>query len=585
MSKSIPQSFIEDLLTKIDIIDIISTRVKLRRAGNNFVGMCPFHVEKTPSFTVSRNKQFFHCFGCGIHGNAIGFIMQFENLNFIDAIKNLAFIAGTAIPETGVNYNNTNHYLYDITEKVATFFEQQLYNSKHAISYLKNRGLNKEICKKFKIGYASNDWNNLNSFCRSSTINERHLLISGLLMTKNNKYYSRFRNRIMFPIWDTRGNIVGFGGRSLSKDSVKYLNSPETPIFHKGKELYGLNEAKKSMPNLKFLIVVEGYLDVISLAQFGITNVVATLGTTISTKQIQSLLRNTQEIVFCFDGDLAGRAAAWRALENSLPIVHDGIQIKFLFLPDGYDPDSLIRKETKENFNQRLDSAITLSDFFINQLISKINPNTIDGQAKLVKISKEWLKKMPRGIFRKLLLNKIAKLININVEELDIENTIIPPLPTQINELIEETIINIPLPIENIISIILHYPEFICNIHNIDEIKNIRLNGIEILIELLIVLKQQQNLSTGTILEYWRNRREFKLLNRLACKELIVPKNVLENELISNIRLLVKLERDAHIQTLLTKATTKNLKTEERQQLQKLIMLSKTGNTYEESQN
>ncbi|MDR1057665.1 MAG: DNA primase [Coxiellaceae bacterium] len=578
MSKLIPQTFIDDLLTRTDIVDIVSSRVKLRRTGSNLVGLCPFHTEKTPSFTVSPNKQFFHCFGCGAHGNSIGFIMQFEHLNFIETIENLASQVDLTVPETSGRSNEARHTeLYDLTEKITTFFEQQLPHSPRAISYLKSRGLNGEICKKFRVGYAPNDWDNLNSIYRSSSVIKQHMLTTGFLATKNNKFYSRFRDRVMFPIQNVRGHIIGFGGRTIDNDPAKYLNSPETPIFHKGEELYGLHAARKATPNLKFIIVVEGYLDVISLAQFGITNAVATLGTAISTKQIQLLLRHTSEIVFCFDGDSAGRTAAWRALENSLPIMRDGIQIKFLFLPEEHDPDTLIRKESKEKFNQRLESAVPLSDFFINHLESNININTIDGKAKLTKISKEWLKKMPLGIFRQLLSSKIAKLVNINVEELDIENTMESPQNAQvIDPTIASTTPNIPIPIENTINILLHYPESICHIEDLDRIKNIKLNGIEILSELIYLLKQQPNISMGAILEYWRDRQEFNLLNKLACKEPIIPKEILKNELIGTIQLLKKLEQETLIQALLAKASTEKLKIEERQKLQDLITLSKS---------
>lgn len=578
MSKLIPQAFIDDLLTKVDITDVVGSRIKLKRTGSNLTGLCPFHTEKTPSFTVSSTKQFFHCFGCGAHGSAISFIMQFEHLSFVEAVENLAIQAGLTVPRTDSNHDQVRFTeLYQLTEKTAAFFEEQLAKSSRAINYLKSRGLTGAICKKFKVGYATSEWENLRLIYGSSSTIKQQMITAGIIVAKDNKTYSRFRDRIMFPIHNTRGQIIGFGGRAIDNDPAKYLNSPETPIFHKGEELYGIYEAKKALHTLKSIIVVEGYLDVIALAQFGITNVVATLGTAISTKQVQLLLRHTGEVVFCFDGDQAGRGAAWRALENSLPLMRDGIQIKFLFLPENQDPDSLIRKESKEKFNQRLETAIPLSDFFINHLVSDININNIDGKAKLTKIGKELLKKMPRSIFHQLLSTKIAELVNINVEELTNQESYKSKIKDQqpITDSETPTNLKIPLPIQNTIHILLHNPQFVCHIEGIDDIKNIKLSGVELLLELISLLKKQPNASTGAILEYWRDRQELEFLNKLACKEPIIPKEVLKNELSGIIQLLEDLEREIVIQSLLTKATSEKLSTEERQKLQNLIATSK----------
>ncbi len=586
MSKIIPQNFIDDLLSRVDIVDIVGSRIKLRRMGSNFVGLCPFHTEKTPSFTVSQNKQFFHCFGCNAHGSAISFIMQFERLSFIEAVENLANQAGLTIPKTS-GYNNQTRYteLYQVTEKTAIFFAHQLSRSPRAINYLKSRGLTGEICKKFKVGYATNDWENLRSIYGTSSLTKQQMVAAGILVAKDNKIYSRFRDRIMFPIHDIRGHIIGFGGRAIDNDPAKYLNSPETQIFHKGEELYGLFETKKTERNLKSIIVVEGYLDVISLAQFHVNNAVATLGTAISTKQVQLLLRNATEIIFCFDGDEAGRKAAWRALENSLPLMRDGIQIKFLFLPEGHDPDSLIRKEAKENFIKRLAHATPLSDFFINHLTYNTNINTIDGKAKFVKTCGELLKKMPQGIFHQLLTSKIAELANINVEELKNqrinhnwdENRSVAQNQTkeETQPIVSTDTTKLPAIIQNTISILLHHPELIYHIEKVDDLRKVSLNGIAILLELVILLKNQRNISMGGILEHWRDREELSILNKLACKEPIIPKENLKNELIDIIQSLRQLEREETIQLLLAKAAREKLNSEERKQLQHLIETSK----------
>ena len=571
MPKPIPQSFINDLLTRIDIADIVGPRVKLRRAGSNLIGLCPFHSEKTPSFTVSQSKQFFYCFGCGANGSAIGFIMQFEHLGFIEAVENLANLLGIAVPKI-MGDNNYARYaeLYKLTERVATFFEQQLPPAFHCINYLKSRGFSGEICKKFRVGYAPNAWDNLQSIHGNSPFIKQQLTTIGLLTTKNHKTYARFRDRIIFPIRSNRGHITGFGGRALNNDPAKYLNSPETMIFHKSEELYGLYEAKKTNNNLKFIIVVEGYLDVVSLAQFDITNVVATLGTAVSTKQVQLLLRNTSEVIFCFDGDQAGETAAWRALENSLPLVRDGIQIKFLFLPEGEDPDSIIKKEPKEKFIQRLKTAVPISDFFFKKLSQDINIHTMDGRAKLAKVGVEWLKKMPYSIFRQIMLDKIAKLANINTEELKYLK-IDPPTQNKTAENDTKLTIDISTGVQNAISILLHQPQLITCIENINEVKNIGLNGIELLYKLIYLLKKQPNLSTAAIIEYWRDREEFAIFSLLASKKPIISAEKLRNEFTGIIQAFKQFEIEQTIKTLLLKAASEGLDDKEKQELQDLI--------------
>jgi len=394
-------------------------------------------------------------------------------------------------------------------------------------------------------------------------------------VAKDNKTYARFRDRIMFPIRNIRGHIIGFGGRTLGKDLAKYLNSPETTIFHKGEELYGLYEAKKANNKLTSIIVVEGYLDVVALAQFGITNAVATLGTAISTKQVQLLLRNTSEVIFCFDGDQAGRTAAWRALENSLPLMRDGIQIKFLFLSEGDDPDSLIRKESKEQFAERLKTATPLADFFFKQLLLDINLNTIDGRSKLAKVGTEWLKKMPFSIFRQMMFNKIAELANIDVEELKQLELNQPVSENVQNKNDQNLSIDISIAVQNAINILLHHPQLVVSIENLENIKNIKIGGVEILSELISVLKKQPNLSMAAILEYWRDREEFDTFSMLACKKPIISMENLKNEFIGIIQLLEQLEFDHLIKRLLSKAAEEGLSTKERQELQNLIAASK----------
>ena len=569
MSKLIPQTFIEKLLNHINIVDVINTRVELRHVGTNFVGLCPFHNEKTPSFVVNQTKQFFHCFGCGVSGNAISFIMQFERLDFIETVNNLASLAGIPMPKLDNNYQTDYLELYKLMENVCAFFEKQLIKNSKCIDYLKSRKFTGEICKKFNVGYVPDSWNNLQSIYSISFKIKQQLITTGLLVAKENKIYARFRGRIMFPIRNFRGQIVGFGGRTLKNDQVKYLNSPESVIFHKSGELYGLYEAKLANNKLSFIIVVEGYLDIIALAQFGITNTVATLGTAISNKQVQLLLRCTSEIIFCFDGDQAGYAAAWRALENTLPLMRDGIWVKFLFLPDKEDPDSLIKKEGKEAFIDRVTKAISLADFFFKKLLTDINLTTIDGRSKLIKLGQEWIKKMPHSVFKQLILNKIAELAKIEIKELE-DFTATDSKGLDHNNNTDRSLIH------NAISILLNYPEDIIPLVSINcEIQDIKLDGIELLVELISLLKKNRNLSVGAIIEYWRDCEAFETLSNLACKKPIISAKNLKDEFIGIIRLLKQMQDEQVIKKLLAKASTTGLSKDEKLMLRNLISKSK----------
>lgn|GEM_PF-360508 len=575
----IPQSFISDLLTRVDITNIISVRIPLKRAGNNFLGLCPFHTEKTPSFTVSQSKQFYYCFGCGAHGSAINFIMQFEHLNFVEALESLSMQVGLTIPKDIVNrdYNNFHKY-YELTNKVTNFFEQSFVSSTHAINYLKFRGVTKEICQLFRIGYAPVEKKlaNFNAFMNDSLVDKQSLIDIGVLINKDGKMYSRFYDRIIFPIHNIYGYIVGFGGRTIDNGINKYINSPETIIFHKNRELYGFYEMKRAINNIEYIIVVEGYFDVLSLVQFGIYNVVATLGTAVSTKQIQILFKYTNKIIFCFDGDTAGKNAAWLAVKRILPIMRDGIFVKFLFLPKNSDPDTIIRKEDKDIFNKRIKNSMSLDDFFVNYLIQLADLNTINGKVKLVMMAKTLLNTLPKGIFYKLLSDRIDKLVNINIEKLENENKIQKPIINAniINNNIEN---NIPIPIINLLVILLYYPDLLVCIKNLEKIKDINLTGINILNELIHILKNVNNetLTIGRILEYWRNKKEFTFISKLVHTKSILPKEIAKNEIIDIVSTLIKLEQEKKIQSLLIKAEKHNLNYSERQELQYLIAQSK----------
>ena len=354
MAGNIPQQFIDDLLTRIDVVDVINQRVPLKKAGTEYKACCPFHDEKTPSFTVSQSKQFYHCFGCGAHGSAIRFLMEYDRLSFPDAIEELAASIGLEVPrEDGFTPRDNRKPVYEILEQAARFYAQQLRHhpkANRAIEYLKNRGLSGEIAKTFHLGFAPPGWDNLLKKFGNDEQSLGLLRKAGLISEPEGKRYDRFRDRIMFPIHDSRGRVVGFGGRVLDDGSPKYLNSPETPVFHKGSELYGLWEAKHANKSLPRVLVVEGYMDVIALAQYDIRNAVATLGTAATDQHLEKLFRTAPEVVFCFDGDRAGRDAAWKALNTALPILRDGRQARFLLLPEGEDPDTYVRRIGKDEF-------------------------------------------------------------------------------------------------------------------------------------------------------------------------------------------------------------------------------------------
>ncbi len=425
MAGRIPQAFIDDLLDRIDIVEVVDSRVKLKKSGKNYSACCPFHDEKTPSFTVSPDKQFYYCFGCGASGTALGFILEYERLNFPDAVEQLAKLAGLEVPrekrsDASVQREQERKSIYSLLEKASAYYQQQLRQHSQrqmAVNYLKQRGLSGEIARDFAIGFAPPGWDNLlKQLCPADATdnsgdNKRLLIDGGMLVHNNdsNKLYDRFRHRIIFPIHDLRGRVIGFGGRVLGDDKPKYLNSPETPVFHKGQELYGLFEARQAYRELPRLLVVEGYMDVVALAQFGIRYGVATLGTACSGEHLTRAFKYTNEVVFCFDGDAAGRQAARRALENTLPVMQDGRQVKFLFLPDGEDPDTLIRQIGADKFSQMIDMAVPLEDFLFDSVAEKLNIQSMEGRARLCQLASPLIDKLPKGVFRELMLDNLAR--------------------------------------------------------------------------------------------------------------------------------------------------------------------------------
>ena len=413
----IPDSFKQDLLNRVDIVDVVSRYVQLKKGGANYLGLCPFHNEKTPSFTVSPAKQFYHCFGCGAHGNAIGFLMAYSTLGYVDAVKDLAGSVGMPVPDERpatpeqAARKERETDLYALMDKAMEFYRGELKKSPRAIAYLKGRGLTGEIAARFRIGYAPDDWQALKG--AFAQYEEAALVEAGLVIQNEGKRYDRFRDRVMFPIFNARGVVIGFGGRVIGEGEPKYLNSPETPLFEKGRELYGLLHARDAIRASGHLLVVEGYMDVLALAQHDVGNAVATLGTATTPVHVSKLLRFADEIVFCFDGDAAGRKAAWRALEVSLPLAPDHKPIRFLFLPEGDDPDTYVRKHGKEGWQRNLRQAETLSQFLIAQLRAECDLSTAEGRARLVSIAKPHIQKITAPGLRLQLMNEIGELARV----------------------------------------------------------------------------------------------------------------------------------------------------------------------------
>ena len=465
----IPESFKQDLLNRVDIVEVVSRYVRLKKGGANFQGLCPFHNEKSPSFTVSPAKQFYHCFGCGAHGNAIGFLMSYGGLGYVDSVKDLASSVGMQVPEMQprsgedvqreAERKEQETSLAAVTERAMEFYRAELKKTPRAIDYLKGRGLTGEIAARFRIGFAPDDWQGLkNAF---ADYEHKSLVDAGLVIANEGKRYDRFRDRIMFPILNARGAVIGFGGRVLGEGEPKYLNSPETPLFEKGREVYGLVQARDAMRAAGRVLVVEGYMDVVALAQFGVGYSVATLGTATTPVHVSKLLRLTDELVFSFDGDKAGRKAAWRALEVSLPLATDSKPIRFLFLPEEDDPDSYIRKHGKEAFEQLVRAAPTLSEFLIAELRSEHDLNTPEGRAGFLVASKVHLEKLTAPMLRMQLLREFASLARVSSD--DIERLIRPdsaPVYRNPARPKEPSKIVVP-PEKNLLRYVLAYPKLV----------------------------------------------------------------------------------------------------------------------------
>jgi len=515
MAGLIPDSFIEELLGRIDIVEIVERRVPLKRAGREFQACCPFHDEKTPSFTVSPQKQFYHCFGCGAHGSAIGFLMNFEGLEFVDAVEDLAHHVGLEVPREASRAARPSVDLYEILEAAMVFYQQQLKDNPEAIEYLKKRGLSGEVAKTFGIGFAPAGWDKL--ITRLGTDQKRmdRLKRAGMLSEGKSGEYDKFRHRIMFPIHDRRGRVIGFGGRALDEDGPKYLNSPETELFHKGRELYGLYLARKSQAKLDRILVVEGYMDVVALAQFGFENCVATLGTATSGDQAELLFRAADEVVFCFDGDRAGRKAAWRALEATLPRLREGRQARFLFLPEGEDPDSMVRQLGAEAFSAELDKAQALSEFFFDHFTRDVDMGSIDGRARLVEQAKPLMDKIPDGVFHDMMMGRLESLAQHRIVKQP-GNRFGPGKPAMVTGKPAQQ----RTPMRMALAHLVQNPSLAVNAGNLDAFEGCDLAGFEIYRELVDFCAKSPNMTTAQLLELWHGHDAQIHLNTLATWQL-----------------------------------------------------------------
>ncbi|GFM68129.1 DNA primase [Pseudomonas cichorii] len=637
MAGLIPQSFIDDLLNRTDIVDVVSSRVQLKKTGKNFSACCPFHKEKTPSFSVSPDKQFYYCFGCGAGGNALGFVMDHDNLDFPQAVEELAKAAGMEVPrEQNVKGQKprqpTDSPLYPLLAAAAEFYRQALKSHpmrKAAVDYLKGRGLSGEIARDFGMGFAPPGWDNLYKHLSSDTLQQKVMIDAGLLIenAETGKRYDRFRDRVMFPIRDSRGRVIAFGGRVLGDDKPKYLNSPETPVFHKGQELYGLFEARKHNRNLDEIIVVEGYMDVIALAQQGLRNAVATLGTATSEEHLKRLFRVVPSVLFCFDGDQAGRNAAWRALEATLPSLQDGRRARFLFLPEGEDPDTLVRSEGTDAFKARINQhAQPLADYFFEQLTKESDPRSLEGKAHMATLAAPLIDKVPGANLRTLMRQRLSEITGLNNEAV---SQLVQSAPTDVppsydpyvdydampdfadyqqqggyeeqpqwtpkkaggqnqkkwdkkpwdkkgkRQEFEPRAPRVPTavepPLQAALRTLLHHPELAEKVENASHFAAEDHAQAQLLVALIEARQKNPNLRSLQLIARWHGTEQGRLLRALAEKEWLIEADNLEQQFFDTITRLSANQRERNIDQLIIKDRQVGLTAEEKTQLLRLL--------------
>ena len=575
MAGRIPQEFIDGLLVRVDVVDIINSRVPLKKKGREYTACCPFHNEKTPSFTVSTSKQFYHCFGCGVHGNAISFLMEYDHMDYVEAIETLASQLGLDVPREGGNQapkKRISKDLYDLMTDASDYFQLQLKGSSAALGYLENRGLSSEICSRFLLGYSLPSWDNTLKHL-SASYTQKQIIETGLVIEKDNGgAYDRYRDRIMFPIRNRKGQVIGFGGRVMGDEKPKYINSPETELFHKGSELYGFYEARYATRTLERIIVVEGYMDVIALAQYGISYAVATLGTATTQNHIQQLFRSVPEVVFCFDGDRAGKEAAWRALENALSAVVDGKEIRFLFLAEGEDPDSLVRKIGKESFETLYTTdALALSEYLLKHLQKQFNISSPEGKSRFLTALSESVKKMPDSLIRDQIFTEASKLSNISIA--NIKKTLLdnaPSVPFKVNRVKDREVRH--TPIRYAVTLLLHDTSLVQFVENPEQIALSNLSGADLLTTLIETVEENPHINGASLLERWRNTDfEASLIRLLKWQPDTDNKDVLAREFQDCLRQIRKKANEKKLEALIHKERTAGLTTREKQDF--LILL------------
>jgi DNA primase len=589
----IPQTFIDELIARADIVEVIGSRVQLKKAGREFKACCPFHNEKSASFWVSPEKQFYHCFGCGAHGTVLRFLMEHDHMAFPEAVEELATRLGLEVPHEGTNApggpRRVDEPLYDVMGRVSRFYVEALERDERAQQYVARRGLDRETVEKFGIGYAPNSWSEVLRRFGGNDEARRVLADLGLVIERDrgqirdgDRHYDRFRDRIMFPIRDGRGRIIAFGGRILDQGEPKYLNSPETVLFHKGRELYGLYEARRSRSNLKRLLIVEGYMDAVRLHQYGINYAVATLGTATTPEHFKRIFRIVSEVVFAFDGDRAGRAAAWRALQHALPEARQGREIRFLFLPDGHDPDSLVGEEGAEAFERRLDGTLPLSEYLIRELSEQSDLAHADGRARFSENARPLWAKLPEGVYRELMLARIAQVVGIaphRLQELWGAGQAVPVAAPALTQPKRVPARNVSggrgSLVRQAVLRLVSYPAIALEVSEEERaaLDACEEPGIELLRELIDNLRAQPAQNAAQVIERWAGRPDGASLEKLLQREQIVADAVAAaGELRAALGKLADLVVARRLEALEEKSRSTRLEPEELLEFQRLML-------------
>jgi len=578
MPELIPQDFIDDLVQRIDVVEVIGNRLEIKKAGKEYKGLCPFHTEKTPSFTVSPDKGFYHCFGCGAHGTALGFLIDFDRLTFIEAIEELAKIAGVMIPKTkqGRSDSVKNKNLQDLLLELMSHYIDNLSKSKKAIEYLKTRGIDGQTAKKFSIGFSEDSWDEVLKKFGTSKKNIENLFDCGLIIKKDNGgYYDRFRNRIMFPIKSDKGHVLGFGGRIIDQGDPKYLNSPETQLFKKGELLYGLYESKEFLRSSNHAIIVEGYTDVISLAHNGFKNSLATLGTATTDAHIKKAFRFADKITICFDGDNAGRKAAWKACKICLLNIRANKEARFLILPKDQDPDETMQSSGPEFFKKLLKNATPLSDFFIETIKKKFDTSRPSGIASAAEYGMVPVNRIRNGIYKDHLIEKIASELKVKTSQLKKFQHQDRTYRIQKISLQSQKTPSTYRPslIRQAINILMHYPEVVREISEEKEFKHIHEKGINILREIITLIQSNESIKLATIIEHFNDQTIKEHLKSMTVEKLIISQMEAKNELHEIILRLNERNTRSELKKLVSKAKNNALTESERK---RFLALSKS---------